>query len=169
MFVLLGGRAVRCDAGADSQLKKHKMIARVDSDTNIVFIKPAFCFPADHPCRGQWSWEDVSVGAVRPGKVHPRLLFCNSGHRIHGVFVYLLHTRPSFVKRDVLFLHFPLVISSLVFTGLIVNGFELSLSLSNVMVSGDYQITYLNRLCNAPQITTIMISKCLENYTNIIC
>lgn len=103
MFVLLGGRAVRCDAGADSQLKKHKMIARVDSDTNIVFIKPAFCFPADHPCRGQWSWEDVSVGAVRPGKVHPRLLFCNSGHRIHGVFVYLLHTGPFLEKETYLF------------------------------------------------------------------
>ena len=118
------------------------MIARVDPDANIVFfiyfIKPVFCFPADNPCRGQWSWEDVSVGAVRSGKVHPRLLFRNSGHRIHGVFVYLLHTSPSFLKRDILFLHFPVAISSHVFTGLIVSSFELSRRMSNVMISGNH-------------------------------
>lgn len=57
------------------------------------------------------------------------------------MFVYLLHTGPSFVKKKniyILFLHFPLGISGHIFTGLTVNGFELSLSLSNVMVSGDY-------------------------------
>lgn len=68
---------------------KEKIIARADPDTNIVFVKPD-CFPADNPRRGQWSGEDVSVGAVRSGKVHPRLLLRYSGHWIHGVCMHSL-------------------------------------------------------------------------------
>lgn len=61
--------------------EKIVLFVRRDANADSFFH---FC-PADNLGWGQWSWKDITVGAVRSGEVHPRLLLCYSGHWIHGM------------------------------------------------------------------------------------
>lgn len=90
LFLLPGNRNVRSD-GADRD-SRHIMVLLQAPKNRLIFILnlsdfySSFFF-ADNPGRGQRSGEDVSVGAVRSGEIHPRFLLGDSGHRIYGVCV----------------------------------------------------------------------------------